>query len=114
MRTPLEYGDNFPVPSGSWDPRVPWRFPQGEEAFPRPSWLTVLLPWVMLGLGMTLGVLWMSGNLWHPVSQTGSSGSQTLPAVSPRDSGELAPVPASEPVEVSPRDRATETRSGLV
>lgn len=101
MRAPLEYGDNFPVPSGLWDPRVPWRFPNGEEPLRRPSLLGHLMPWVMLGLGMTLGVLWMSGSERHP-------------PVSPRDSGELAPPPASEPKQILPRYRPEESQRSLV
>lgn len=60
MRPPLEYGDNFPVTAGSWDPSLPWRFPRSEGYFRQPSLLVRALPWITLGLGVTLGVLWMS------------------------------------------------------
>lgn len=62
MRIPLEYGDNFPVLSGSWNPAVPWRFPRHELVPARRGWWSFLLPWVTLGVGMTLGILWMN---WH-------------------------------------------------
>lgn len=58
MRIPLEYGDNFPVPSGSWKPSVPWRFPQ-QHLPGRSGWLAAVLPWVTLGVGVLLGILWM-------------------------------------------------------
>ncbi len=60
MRPPLEYGDNFPVPTGVWNPAEPWRFPQ-HEIFPsRRGPLSFALPWITLGLGISLGILWMS------------------------------------------------------
>lgn len=62
MRVPFEYGDNFPVPRGSsWDPAVPWRFPRQGRAvrLQAPSLLARVMPWLTLGLGLTLGVLWM-------------------------------------------------------
>ena len=43
----------------SWNPTVPWRFPS-HEVQPNRSAIAQLLPWLMLGLGMTLGILWMS------------------------------------------------------
>ena len=59
-RVPIEYGDNFPVTRAeSWNPTVPWRFPN-HEVQPKRSAIAQLLPWLMLGLGMTLGILWMS------------------------------------------------------
>lgn len=86
MRIPLEYGDNFPVPTtGSWDPTVPWRFPKHKVELKRPSTLSRLLPWLMLGLGVTLGVLLVSWRL-TPVS------SEEWKAVVPLSSGEKAPV----------------------
>lgn len=60
MRPPLEYGDNFPVPTGVWNPAEPWRFPRHEIPAPRPGLLSTALPWITLGLGISLGVLWMS------------------------------------------------------
>ena len=62
MRPPLEYGDNFPVPTGCWNPAEPWRFPKHEVLSPRPGFWGYVLPWITLGVGVTLGVLWMS---WH-------------------------------------------------
>lgn len=60
MRPPLEYGDNFPVPMGVWNPAEPWRFPR-HELFPsRQGLLNRALPWLTLGLGISLGILWMS------------------------------------------------------
>jgi len=56
MRIPLEYGDNFPVPAGSWDPRVPWRFPQVSQKRFSVGSLRELLPWIMLGVGITIGL----------------------------------------------------------
>ncbi len=57
-RIPLEYGDNFPVLTGSWNPTMPWRFPK-YEVRPR-SFFGTFLPWMMLGLGLLLGIFWMS------------------------------------------------------
>lgn len=59
MRIPLEYGDNFPVPAG-WNPAEPWRFPQHEVLPKRQGFLSLALPWITLGLGVSLGILWMS------------------------------------------------------
>lgn len=56
MRIPLEYGDNFPVPAGSWDPRFPWRFPQVSQKRFSVGLLRELLPWIMLGVGITIGL----------------------------------------------------------
>ena len=60
MRPPLEYGDNFPVPTGVWNPAEPWRFPKHEILPSRPGLLSYALPWITLGLGVSLGILWMS------------------------------------------------------
>lgn len=60
MRPPLEYGDNFPVPTGVWNPAEPWRFPRHEFLPPRQGLLNWALPWITLGLGISLGILWMS------------------------------------------------------
>jgi len=73
VKAPIEYGDNFPVvPSAeSWDPTVPWRFPQHEIRLKPISWLQRALPWLMLLVGMGVGILWMS---WHaPISMVGKS-----------------------------------------
>lgn len=60
MRPPLEYGDNFPVPTGVWNPAEPWRFPRHEMLPSRRGLLSRALPWITLGLGVSLGILWMS------------------------------------------------------
>jgi hypothetical protein len=60
VRPPLEYGDNFPVPTGVWNPAEPWRFPRHELLPSRRGLLSRALPWVTLGLGISLGILWMS------------------------------------------------------
>ena len=60
MRPPLEYGDNFPVPTGVWNPAEPWRFPHHEFFPSRQGLLKSALPWITLGLGISLGILWMS------------------------------------------------------
>lgn len=60
MRPPLEYGDNFPVPTGVWNPAEPWRFPRHELLPSRQGFLNRALPWITLGLGISLGILWMS------------------------------------------------------
>ena len=61
MKPPLEYGDNFPVPSsGAWNPGQPWRFPKHEILARQPGLLSFALPWITLGLGISLGILWMS------------------------------------------------------
>jgi len=59
VRIPLEYGDNFPVPTGSWNPAEPWRFPKHEVILPQRNVLSYVLPWITLGLGVSLGILWM-------------------------------------------------------
>ena len=63
MKPPLEYGDNFPVPTGHWNPAEPWRFPKHEILLSRPGPLSYALPWITLGLGVTLGILWMNWRL---------------------------------------------------
>ena len=95
MRPPLEYGDNFPVPPGSWNPAVPWRFPNTEFKLRRLSALSVLLPWLTLGLGMTLGILWMN---WRTGEEADGAALQNA-----------VPVPASEAV----RSQQPETRDSL-
>lgn len=62
MRPPLEYGDNFPV-AGHWNPAKPWRFPKTEVLPGRPAGVIGrVLPWITLGLGVSLGVLWRWGS----------------------------------------------------
>ena len=63
MRAPLEYGDNFPVPMGRRNPAEPWRFPSHEGFSSRRGLLRYALPWITLGLGVTLGILWMNWRL---------------------------------------------------
>ena len=55
MKTPLEYGDNFPVPAGAWDPSEPWRFPNHGSIRRKPGLFKVILPWLTLGLGLSVG-----------------------------------------------------------
>ena len=57
MRAPLEYGDNFPVPTGAWNPAEPWRFPKHEILPQRPNPLVWVLPLITLALGLSLGML---------------------------------------------------------
>ena len=67
MKTPpIDYGDNFPVPGGAWDPAVPWRFPKHAVRLRLPSLLQRILPWLMLGLGVALGILLMSWRFGLP------------------------------------------------
>lgn len=107
-RIPLEYGDNFPVSQGAWNPAVPWRFPKYQIR--RPSVLSQLLPWMMLGLGMTLGVLWMC---WRGTPLPGQtdplrelSAGKTGAAVTPL-------VPSARPTEGVPRIRPKKSKSQL-
>ncbi|MBI3332734.1 MAG: hypothetical protein HYZ93_01420 [Candidatus Omnitrophica bacterium] len=60
MRVPLEYGDNFPILSDSWNPAIPWRFPKVGGKGKGRSLLGRIFPWVMLGVGVAVGILWMS------------------------------------------------------
>ena len=111
-RVPIEYGDNFPVPSGSWNPTVPWRFPRQEEGRSFSPWFSRALPWMMLGLGLGLGVLWMSWRVEPP--QLGSSRSmpEEVPAVgvSTPHGGKAGQV---VPAEGIPKNRPVRTRSRL-
>ena len=106
-RIPLDYGDNFPVPpTGSWNPTVPWRFPQYRVR--SPSLVSQLLPWMMLGLGMTLGVLWM---FWRTAPPSGEalkelSSGKTGAAVAPW-------VPSTQPHEGVPRSHPKKSKSQL-
>ena len=103
MRPPLEYGDNFPVPAGSWDPTVPWRFPQHEVRLKAPSPVSQILPWFMLWLGVTLVVLWMGW--WYAQvhwTEGGRSGSAPSPSAGmTRERVEMAP--RSQPMEAKGR-----------
>ncbi len=111
-QAPLEYGDNFPVPSGSWDPTVPWRFPHHQVRLRTPSLIDQILPWLMLGVGMTLGVLWMSWRMNPPASAETTS--ESFP-VSEKTGQVIAPslqMPSAEPVR-SPRSRPARARSSL-
>jgi len=97
VRPPLEYGDNFPVPTGVWNPAEPWRFPRHELLPSRQGVLNRALPWITLGLGISLGILWMS---WRT----------ELVGVKPnRDNGEAlrtpAAVPSSKTVQFRMRSR---------
>ena len=99
MKIPLEYGDNFPVPPGSWNPAVPWRFPKEEELRGRPRLLTLLLPWVALGVGVTLGVLWMS---WRS-EPTSNRPAET--AAESMDKQRVLPLPSVGPTQGAPRSK---------
>ncbi|GEM_PF-3242994 len=115
-RTPLEYGDNFPVPFGSWDPTVPWRFPKHEVRLKGPSLLGQILPWIMLGLGVTLGVLWMS---WHleapiPVNEAGTKMLGNLPVEKTGQVVSPLPFAPMEPVGNVPKSRLPRVKSRLV
>ena len=102
MRPPLEYGDNFPVPSGVWNPAEPWRFPKYEVTAPRQGLLSYVLPWITLGLGVSLGILWMS---WR----TELVGVQPEPGVlkGPRQEEvfQFPSAPAPKPVKVRLRSQ---------
>lgn len=108
MRAPLEYGDNFPVPSGRWNPSVPWRFPAHEILPRKPGVLGYIVPWITLGVGLTLGVLWMS---WR-VEPSVTPGSVHGPSPEGRV---LAPVlaPSTGPAGIGPAPKPGRTRSAL-
>ena len=96
MRPPLEYGDNFPVPTGSMNPAEPLRFPKHEILVRRPSLLSSILPWITLGVGVTVGILWMSWRL----DQTSSRPRGLLPG---KGMGQEEVVPSlSVPSKVAP------------
>ncbi len=116
MKTPpMDYGDNFPVTTGIWDPAVPWRFPHHTPVrLKAPSLLHQMLPWIMLCLGVALGILLMS---WR-FGVTNANAVVVAPEVKPAESAEqLLPQweftprqPAgSAPKKHSPR----RTRTGL-
>lgn len=107
MRAPLEYGDNFPVPSGLWNPAVPWRFPSHEIVPRKPGLLSFMIPWLTLGLGLTLGVLWMSRHADPGVARVERPGSSEAAGAAP--SG----APAPESKGIAPAPKAAWTRSAL-
>ncbi|MBI3615588.1 MAG: hypothetical protein HY211_03615 [Candidatus Omnitrophica bacterium] len=110
-RIPLEYGDNFPVPAaGSWNPTVPWRFPRHQV---RSSSLKGrLLPWVMLGLGVTLGVLWMC--CWRVVPSAGEVGSLKGLSVEKPGAAIVPWAPSGQPSEGIRRTHPKKLRSRFV
>jgi hypothetical protein len=97
VRPPLEYGDNFPVPTGSWNPTVPWRFPNTEIRPRRFSMLKIVLPWLTLGLGVTLGILWMS---WRTGEGTALEAPVPVPASGAPAPVQSAPVRRPPPVQI--------------
>ena len=117
MKAPIEYGDNFPVvpSSESWNPAVPWRFPQHEIRLKPVSWLQRVLPWLMLLMGVVVGVLWMS---WRaPISLVGKS--METPAVEQGASASEL-VPSGQAVHVvgfrgdAPKQTTKRQKTGLV
>lgn len=105
-RPPFEYGDNFPVPTGTWNPAVPWRFPHHEIQIRRPSPFSVALPWVTLGLGVTLGILWMTwrfdGTAPAPVSSPEAGRSEV--GLTPQNPAPVqAPAATGMPGKMAPR-----------
>ena len=107
MRAPLEYGDNFPVAAGSWDPTVPWRFPRTEPYLQRRSLLSRALPWITLGVGVTLGVLWMSWQMDLP----GKGTQETQDIHAGIRQGELLLAPPTVPAKAAPSARPYRVRS---
>ncbi len=57
MKPPIEYGDNFPVLTSTWNPTEPWRFPSQQPPARKTGLLKVILPWLTLGLGLSVGFL---------------------------------------------------------
>jgi len=107
-RIPLDYGDNFPVPQGVWNPTVPWRFPKYQ--IQRPSLLSQMLPWMMLGLGMTLGVLWMC---WRGVPSPGETDELRELSDGKTGAAVMPLVPSAQPSEGVPRFRPKKSKSQL-
>lgn len=108
MRPPLEYGDNFPVTAGSWNPAVPWRFPRSEGGFRRRSLRDRVLPWITLGLGVTLGVLWMSWRMELPARGSRSGPDSRIgggqgEVVGPATVAPAQAAPAAQPVRLRSR-----------
>lgn len=112
MRAPLEYGDNFPV-TGIWDPTVPWRFPQH---IVRPKSVfgsfTQILPWLMLGVGVMVGVLWLSWRTEHLTGNSSFLDKDAVPGMLNKASVPLQGPPLA-PVQASPRTRPVRGRSRL-
>ena len=106
MRPPLEYGDNFPVTVGSWNPTVPWRFPRSEGYGRKTSLFSRALPWITLGLGVTLGVLWMSWRMEVP-----AKGSPDAPGGVRQE--EVLRAPSVAPAKAAPVARPARLRSRL-
>lgn len=107
MRPPLEYGDNFPVAAGSWNPTVPWRFPRNEPHLGRRSLFSRALPWITLGLGVTMGMLWMSWRMDLP--ERGARGTPEIR--SGVRQGELVPARPAVPAKAVPAGRTYLPRS---
>ena len=107
MRPPLEYGDNFPVATGSWDPTIPWRFPRNEGYSRRPSLFSQVLPWITLGLGVTLGMLWMSWRMEIPAGES-------LEQRSEGRREEVLRAPSAAPAKAAPAARPVRLRSRVV
>lgn len=105
-RVPLEYGDNFPVPEGSWNPTVPWRFPKYKIR--RPSVLSQMLPWLMLGLGMALGMVWMC---WRTPPFPGRTDGVRGLSAGKAETVAAPLLPSRPPSEGVPRGRPKKSRS---
>lgn len=99
MRPPLEYGDNFPVPTGVWNPAEPWRFPRHEILPSRLGMLSTALPWITLGLGISMGILWMSWRTEGVGIKPENEGVETLRTTAP------AAAPDPKPVQFRLRSR---------
>ncbi len=106
MRPPLEYGDNFPVTAASWNPTIPWRFPRSEGKLQRRSFLDWVLPWVALGLGVTLGVWWMSWRMELP-----DRGSRLEPGPRSGRQEEVLRPPSVAPAKAAPAAPPARLRS---
>ena len=100
MRPPLEYGDNFPVAAGQWNPAEPWRFPKHEVIVRRRGPLSYVLPWITLGLGLTVGILWMA---WRTDVRPVPAVSPVHPALQPTQEPQVTPavVPGRRPTSGS-------------
>ena len=116
MKTPIEYGDNFPVLSnrGLWDPRAPWSFPKHRVRV-EPTMLQQILPWVMLAVGMAGGILWMSWRL--PMLQPVHQMEATTETAVQRGAGErISPAPSAHPkypMEGMPKRSLGRQKTGL-
>lgn len=111
VRPPLEYGDNFPVPKGSyWDPTVPWRFPQHRVRVGPSLVLRRVLPWMMLGVGLAAGILWRS---WRTESLGVPTHLNDHPSVGNSERAQPVQVPSSSPQKEGPRKKPLEPKSRL-